>query len=58
MDIAAIRKTPRSGGFLVDDMGSEDCLSEYPALEMRDAIVASDWRTADRKHVKRIIHGT
>jgi hypothetical protein len=22
----------------------EDCLSEYPALEMRDAIVASDWR--------------
>jgi hypothetical protein len=37
------------GGFLVADPQSnirsgEDCLSEYPALKMRDAIAASDRR--------------
>ncbi len=34
----------------------EDCLSEYPALKMRDAIVASDWRPATtRTSTKEII---
>jgi len=42
--------THEVGGFLVADPRSnlrsgEDCLSEYPALKMRDAIAASDWRS-------------